>query len=242
MAEAKHTGATKVCTDCGAEKPATEEFFHANPGGAFGLRGQCRPCRKARVRQLIAQPDQAEKRAAAAAAYVASGKNAERNRAWRRANPESARGSKRKWVAKNGDHIRAHQQAWREANRDKVRAKQRRQDAKVRTNPVIALRKRMRSNLRRMARGSKAGRSTFAILGYTADDLRRHLERQFTSGMSWERFMAGEVHIDHIIPIAHFGEAEPGTAEFAACWGLANLRPMWAAENRRKQARRVTLL
>ncbi|NWE53695.1 hypothetical protein [Brevundimonas sp. P7753] len=242
MAEAKHTCATKVCTACGGEKLATEEFFHANPGGAFGLRGQCRECRKARIRELIAQPDQVAKRSAAAAAYTASGKAAAQSRAWRAANPDSALRSKRKWAGKNRDHVRQQQQGWRDANRPLVRAKQRRQDAKVRTDPSAALRKRMRDSLRRMAKGAKAGRGTFELLGYGSDELRTHLERQFTAGMNWERLMAGEIHIDHILPVAHFGNPEPGTPGFAACWGLTNLRPMWAVENQRKQARRTSLL
>lgn len=242
MAESQATCAKKVCTDCGAEKPATTEFFHPNKGGKYGLRGQCRPCRKARVLVLIAQPEQVAKRAAAAAAYIASGRSAERSKARRKANPASALRAKRKWVAKNPDHIRDQQQSWRDANRPLVRAKQRRQDEKVRTDPDAALRKRMRDGLRRLARGAKAGRGTFDLLGYGAPELRTHLERQFTPGMTWERLMAGEIHIDHILPVAHFGTPAPGTGDFAACWGLANLRPMWALDNKRKQAQRLTLL
>ncbi|UEP42759.1 HNH endonuclease signature motif containing protein [Burkholderia sp. B21-005] len=35
---------TKICTQCGQSKPATVEFFSAQKGGRFGLRGCCRPC------------------------------------------------------------------------------------------------------------------------------------------------------------------------------------------------------
>ncbi len=77
-------------------------------------------------------------------------------------------------------------------------------------------------------------------LGYTIDELRRHLERQFTKGMSWDRFMRGEIHIDHIVPVKEFNVEHQ--AEFVACWSMANLRPLWAKANMAKGARRVSLL
>lgn len=36
---------TKVCTKCGKELPATNEYFSPNPGGRFGLFAACRVCR-----------------------------------------------------------------------------------------------------------------------------------------------------------------------------------------------------
>lgn len=35
---------TKVCNTCGRELPATEEYFHKNKEGKYGLRGECREC------------------------------------------------------------------------------------------------------------------------------------------------------------------------------------------------------
>lgn len=69
------------------------------------------------------------------------------------------------------------------------------------------------------------------ILGYSYDQLRTHIEKLFTSGMNWDRFMAGEIHIDHRIPVAYFKPVEHDSQEFRMCWSLNNLRPLWAAEN-----------
>ena len=52
--------------------------------------------------------------------------------------------------------------------------------------------------------------------------------------MSWERLMAGEIHIDHIIPKSVFNFSDPKHADFKKCWSLKNLRPMWAVENLKK--------
>lgn len=78
------------------------------------------------------------------------------------------------------------------------------------------------------------------LVDYTIDDLRRHLERQFTKGMSWDNF--GEWHIDHIVPIARFTFYSADDEQFRQCWSLTNLRPLWARENMTKGSRRELLL
>lgn len=70
-------------------------------------------------------------------------------------------------------------------------------------------------------------------LGYTIAQLRRHIERQFSKGMTWQAFMAGEIHIDHIRPKASFDLSVH--SEWVECWSLSNLRPMWARDNLAKR-------
>lgn len=67
------------------------------------------------------------------------------------------------------------------------------------------------------------------MLGYSMSELRTHLEAQFTDGMSWDAFMRGEIHIDHIIPQAFFDMSDD--VQWRECWSLANLRPMWGPDN-----------
>lgn len=86
----------------------------------------------------------------------------------------------------------------------------------------------------------KKGKRTDQVLGFTADDLRAHLERQFVKGMGWHNM--GEWHIDHIVPVSSFTITSADDADFKACWALTNLRPMWADENRSKGDKRLTLL
>lgn len=78
------------------------------------------------------------------------------------------------------------------------------------------------------------------LLGYSIVDLKRHLERQFAPGMTWENM--GAWHLDHIVPIKAFHFSGPTDPAIAVCWGLANLRPVWATINQRKHARREFLL
>lgn len=106
--------------------------------------------------------------------------------------------------------------------------------------PKNRLRGRVTAMMNRCLSSGKAGRSWFELVDYSLDDLKRHIERQFTKGMSWENM--GEWHIDHIVPVASFSFSSPEEPEFKACWSLANLRPMWAEENQRKSAKRIFLI
>lgn len=105
---------------------------------------------------------------------------------------------------------------------------------------------RLTQNMKRMLRDnllSKNGARAERILGYSMNDLRRHLERQFLAGMSWDNYGKGGWHIDHITPISSFREAHlTGTTDFHACWSLTNLRPLWEKDNLAKGRKRIFLL
>ena len=68
---------------------------------------------------------------------------------------------------------------------------------------------------------------------FVGDDLSGHLFRAID---------AGEIHIDHIVPVAAFNITSLDDAAFKACWALANLRPMWAKDNISKGSKRLFLL
>ena len=78
-------------------------------------------------------------------------------------------------------------------------------------------------------RGIRKSEKTFTLLGYSADDLKTHLETQFADGMSWDNM--SEWHIDHIRPIASFNYDSTEHPDFKKCWALNNLQPLWAADN-----------
>jgi hypothetical protein len=67
--------------------------------------------------------------------------------------------------------------------------------------------------------------STIEMLGYSSNDLKRHMELLFLDGMSWENW--GEWHIDHKIPVSKFDKETPMTIVN----NLNNLQPLWALDN-----------
>lgn len=74
------------------------------------------------------------------------------------------------------------------------------------------------------------------IVGYSVQDLKLHLEKQFTDKMSWELFMAGGIHIDHKKPKSKFFYESTNDMDFKDCWSLDNLQPLFATDNLRKGA------
>jgi hypothetical protein len=79
----------------------------------------------------------------------------------------------------------------------------------------------------------KNNNKPYNLLGYTMKDLKTHLEKYFSGGMTWEKFHRGEIHIDHIIPKCNFNLKDE--TDIKACWSLENLQPLWAEDNLKKR-------
>lgn len=239
------------------------------PPKARGRSRFCVDCRKARKRASDAGGYQKnrEKRRAVANAYRAARADEDRARsaAWHAANREAALSRQAAYRAANRDEYNAKRRArtaerraedvekrraYAERNRDKVNVADRaraqtekRQEWHRRWNaePKRRLRRNLSTAIAQTLRGTKKRRSWEALVGYTTEDLRSHLERQFAKGMTWENY--GSVwHLDHILPVTSFDFHTPEDPEFMACWALSNLQPLWARENIRKSNRRLVLI
>ena len=79
--------------------------------------------------------------------------------------------------------------------------------------------------------GNKAGRSWETLVGYTLTDLFKRLKKTLPKRYTWQDYMKGELHIDHIIPIDAFNFTRPEHTDFKRCWALSNLRLLPAKEN-----------
>ncbi len=116
---------------------------------------------------------------------------------------------------------------------EKRRARRREYLAKRRaSNPQQRMKEATGSRIWAALNGKTDGR-LFSRLGYTRAELVAHLEAKFRDGMTWANY--GTWHVDHIRPCASFDLSCPD--QFAACWALGNLQPLWASENMRKGAR-----
>jgi hypothetical protein len=78
----------------------------------------------------------------------------------------------------------------------------------------------LNGTLKRLGK-NKEGK-TIDLLGYSALELKEHLESLFTEGMTWNNY--GEWHIDHIRPVSSFNKNTPVKVVNA----LNNLQPLWA--------------
>lgn len=180
----------KACSQCGAYKPRTLDWFPSDSRKRDGLRAECRVCASARTLRAYAakrgedyRPSPAHRtpRPPLIGGYKAEAKPSERR--------------------PNGRSI---------ADR---------------------LRERIRQAIGAKAKGHYS-------LGCTTAELKRHIERQFLKGMSWENRQ--DWHVDHIRPLASFDLTDPEQLR-AACH-FTNLRPLWARDNLRKGATCEVLL
>jgi hypothetical protein len=124
---------------------------------------------------------------------------------------------------------------WRENNKYRRKNVWRKYSLKQKKDPGWVLQRRISIAIRTSIRLSKAGRKWETLVGYTVEELKQHLEKQFVRGMTWERMELW--HIDHIIPISAFNFGKPEDIDFQRYWALRNLRPLWAKENHIKHAR-----
>lgn len=106
---------------------------------------------------------------------------------------------------------------------------------KSKKTPMERLNHNMSCTIQAVLNGAKKRRSWESLVNYTTKDLKKHLEKQFTDGMTWDNY--GRWHVDHIIPKSYFEFDTPEDKGFQKCWALSNLRPLWGSENCSKGAK-----
>lgn len=90
----------------------------------------------------------------------------------------------------------------------------------------------LRARLSNTLNGANKADTTKNLLGCTTEELKAHLESQFTDGMSWDNYGTHGWHIDHIIPCSSFDMLDPDQQR--ECFHYTNLQPLWAEDNLRK--------
>jgi hypothetical protein len=151
--------------------------------------------------------------------------------AWQRKNRDRINKQYRDRYAANPELYRAKLKAKRERMGEKYRAQIKRSRTKTRSTTEGMLYHRMSQSVRSALLGAKRKCKWENLLGYSVADLKRHLESQFTEGMTWEKFFGGGIHIDHITPRMNFSYSSPKNSQFRECWALSNLRPIWPKQN-----------
>lgn len=130
----------------------------------------------------------------------------------------------------NKEKVSAVLSAWQK-NNPKYNHYQKIYARKLSKNPKFKLNHNIRSAIGKSLKGNKNGKRWETLVGYTLQKLKKHLEKQFTGGMTWENYGRGGWVVDHKIPISVFNFAESKHRDFRRCWALKNLQPMWAREN-----------
>ncbi|MFA5261026.1 MAG: hypothetical protein WC450_07360 [Candidatus Omnitrophota bacterium] len=196
------TGIKKKCTKCGKEKEATVKCFHKNRMGKDGLSPSCKECRSLQAKKYYKREITAITR---------------RNK---------------KYEIKHLKESRERHKKYRDNNPGKVKEWQGRARRKANSTLKGKINYRMRNRINKCLRnGRKVDVHWENIVGFGVEELKIHIEKQFKDGMTWERFMRGEIHIDHKIPLAVHNFESSHDIDFKRAWMMDNLQPMWAKDN-----------
>jgi hypothetical protein len=171
----------------------------------------------------------------------------EKHKIWVSENKEHIKQKNREWVEKNAEYKKQKDKEYRKTHIEQYRANHNAWVKKdyddMKTNPERSaeyIEYRLKTNTSRRIRGLLTGGkedSTTKYLGCTKEQLKRHLENQFSEGMTWANYGENDEtaswHIDHIIPCAAFDLTN--ILQQIACFNYRNLQPMWAKENMSKK-------
>lgn len=111
---------------------------------------------------------------------------------------------------------------------EQVAVTERTEDQKL--NSKIA--RRLRSRLSNALNNNQKAGSAVGDLGCSIEEFKKHLESQFTDGMTWDNYGYWGWHIDHIIPLSTFDLSDPD--QFKQACHFTNLQPLWSNDNFKK--------
>jgi hypothetical protein len=165
---------------------------------------------------------------------------AEYRRQWKLNNKERERNNNARWYEENklGVKLRKSKEYRKNPEREKTRTNEwKKSNATkishaIKSNPSRRIAAAIRSKMSNVLAGRLKSNSTVKCLGCSFEDLKRHLESLFQSGMSWDNYGLHGWHIDHIKPLAAFDLTDE--EQFKEAWHYTNLQPLWAVDNLRK--------
>lgn len=128
--------------------------------------------------------------------------------------------------------------AYREKRKDAIREYARiRCNEKSKTDISFKILKNLRSRIRFALKKGKIKKAdtTENLLGCSVPDFKKYFTSLFKEDMTWDNFMNGEIHIDHIIPCSKFDLKDEEQQKI--CFHYTNLQPLWGVDNLKKGTR-----
>lgn len=248
---------SKICTKCKQKKPL--EHYAKCKSTCDGRRSQCKECACAATKEYVL--NNKEKVRKSRKVYYENNKShiIDKVKAWAESNKEQRKEYLKNYHQQNQKVINKRSMSWRLLNHDQFISSMRnwyqcnkeyckeyarknkdrinkkameRHRKKYTTDPRYKINLLMGTVIRQALKGNKAGMHWELLVGYTVENLKEYIEKQFQLGMTWKNH--GSWHIDHIIPKSRFNFTTPEDPEFKQCWALGNLQPMWAEDNLKK--------
>ena len=155
----------------------------------------------------------------------------EKKKIWYEENPEY----NKQYRINNKEKMSEYKKQYYQANKEKIKSKTKEYDKiKMKTDPRYNLNKRFSCLIRVSLKNGKEGNHWETLVGYTLKDLIERLKSTMPEGYTWQDFIEGRLHIDHIIPKSAYNYIETNHTDFKRCWELSNLQLLPAKENYQK--------
>lgn len=228
----------KKCKKCNQEKEII--LFYNNKRYSDGLYPICKSCESKRVSDYYKCNQEKQKKKRSERYKMNNIQERERKRLYDNNNRDIVNKRARDRYKLNKDYakdyyknnkesIRIKNNNWIENNKEHFKELNRKNSKRwLKRNPhVVAWRQMLYRTIKKF--NQFKSKSTNEMLGYSADDLKYHIESLFEIGMTWENW--GEWHIDHIIQIHTFDKETPVNIVNS----LKNLRPLWAKDNLKRK-------
>ena len=204
----------KECTKCGELKAFSE--YHKDNHRDDGCVSSCKHC------VIKYRKKNAESLRKRSRKYYAQNREKEslRKKEEREKHPERSKAVGKRYRLK-------HPKAWRNSH-----------NKRMASDPVYRLIRNLRCRTYMALKGNRKESTTKRLLGCTAEHARKHLESQFTEGMTWDNYGTHGWHVDHIMPCASFDLSDP--EQQRKCFHYTNLQPLWAEDNLKKSDKILT--
>jgi len=229
---------TKICKHCGEDKPFSE-FQKA--GGGNWLQPYCKPCDSERKRKWESENksilkvkrnayyEQTVKPKYIPHPRTPKTKEQIRERQKLYSNQPHVKIKKslqdKKYKQKYPEKIKAN----REKNKEKALQHKKEWQRVMMNNLEFRIKKNLRSRIHvALKRGIKS-LHTMELLGCSIDEFKNYFCALFTEEMNWEKYLNGEIVIDHIIPCVRFDLTK--IEEQKKCFHYTNLQPLWKLDN-----------
>lgn len=218
----------KKCSKCKETKAVS--LFTKDKTEKDGFSGLCKDCKNSYKRNPKKSRD-----------YYQKTKEKKKQRAIERRDEITLNNKLR--YQKNKESIKQKRNAYYQQNKEIINAKKRisglteaeriKKNTTVKqrreSNPTIALAGKVRMRVYAIFRHKKLSKEKKSIeyIGCDIDILKKHIERQFTKGMTWDNNTKYGWHIDHKIPLSSAQTIE----DLIPLLHYTNLQPLWASEN-----------
>lgn len=224
---------TKKCVKCGEIKLLSE--YYKKKGNSDGLFHYCKRC--ACLQSSKWHKDNPERISFLAKANRLRNLEAfrERDRIWAKNHPEKIRNKQKRRRKLQPEKVKAMYDKWRANKNPEYFTKYHREyNRKIRDTPRGKLISNMSTRMYHFLKYGRTNSRWEDFVPYTLNQLKEHLESQFTSEMNWGNY-GTFWEVDHKIPISVFNFKSPNDIDFHKCWALENLQPLKAEVNKAKK-------